>query len=90
MSGAPAAGGAPPVQKIDQIQTELNKAKGVMKQNIDKTIQRGEKLDQLGDKAETLSSQASRFQNNAKTLRRQMCWQNYRNLFILIAVMIVN
>ena len=89
MSGGYGSGGGGDYTKIDAIQAELDKAKGVMKQNIDKTINRGQQLDQLGDKADTLSNRATTFQTQARNARRQMCFNNYRNLAIVAIVLIV-
>ncbi|XP_026643408.1 vesicle-associated membrane protein 4 isoform X2 [Microtus ochrogaster] len=47
----------------------------VMQENITKVIERGERLDELQDKSESLSDNATAFSNRSKQLRRQMWWR---------------
>jgi len=49
-----------------------------MVQNIDSILQRGERLDLLVDKTDTLAGQAYAFRRGARTVRRQQWWKNTR------------
>jgi t-SNARE complex subunit (syntaxin) len=75
--------------KLSKIQDEINRTKDVMKDNINKTIARGEKLEQIEDKAENLNNRAKTFQSTAKAARRQMCWQNWRNILLIVLVVTI-
>ena len=49
-----------------------------MVQNIDSILQRGERLDLLVDKTDTLAGQAYAFRRGARSVRRQQWWRNAR------------
>jgi vesicle-associated membrane protein 7 len=49
-----------------------------MVQNIDSILQRGERLDLLVDKTDTLAGQAYAFRRGARSVRRQQWWRNVR------------
>ncbi len=53
-------------------------------------IDRGERLEVLAEKSETLKVNAVKFKSEAKVLRRQMCWQNYKLLLLCILVILVS
>ena len=53
-------------------------SKDIMVQNIDSILQRGERLDLLIDKTDTLAGQAYAFRKGARSVRRQQWWRNVR------------
>jgi len=56
----------------------LTRSKDIMVQNIDSILQRGERLDLLVDKTDTLAGQAYAFRRGARSVRRQQWWRNVR------------
>lgn len=72
--------------KMGAVKSELEKAKHVMEQNIDKAINRGDRLDELVDRSEHLRDHSIQFSSSARSIRRQMCWSNYKSVlsFILL------
>lgn len=56
----------------------LTDSKDIMVQNIDSILQRGERLDLLVDKTDTLAGQAYAFRRGARSVRRQQWWRNVR------------
>jgi tetrahydromethanopterin S-methyltransferase subunit G len=77
-------------EKLDSIQAEIDRTKGVMKTNIEKTLARGEKLEALEEKADTLNSRARTFQSNARQVRRNFCMQYWRNIVVGILILVVS
>lgn len=63
--------------------------KDIMVQNIDSILQRGERLDLLVDKTDTLAGQAYAFRRGARSVRRQQWWKNTRITVLLGAVVVV-
>ncbi|CAO2637461.1 Vesicle-associated membrane protein 4 [Lemmus lemmus] len=61
--------------KIKHVQNQVDEVIDVMQENISKVIERGERLDELQDKSESLSDNATAFSNRSKQLRRQMWWR---------------
>ncbi|KAK8864367.1 hypothetical protein IAR55_001615 [Kwoniella newhampshirensis] len=69
---------SPPADPLRQAQSDLNNVKDIMVQNIDSILQRGERLDLLVDKTDTLAGQAYAFRRGARNVRRQQWWKNVR------------
>uniref|UniRef100_A0A3P8UVW5 Vesicle-associated membrane protein 4 n=1 Tax=Cynoglossus semilaevis TaxID=244447 RepID=A0A3P8UVW5_CYNSE len=64
--------------KIKQVQSQVDEVIDVMQENISKVIERGERLDDLQDKSESLSDNASAFSSRAKQLHRRMWWRDMK------------
>ncbi|XP_073449334.1 vesicle-associated membrane protein 4 [Aquarana catesbeiana] len=81
--------------KIRHAQNQVDEVIGVMQENITKVIERGERLDELQDKSESLSDNATAFSSRARQLRRQMWWRECKMkaivalVFILILLVII-
>uniref|UniRef100_A0A669PQF1 Vesicle associated membrane protein 4 n=1 Tax=Phasianus colchicus TaxID=9054 RepID=A0A669PQF1_PHACC len=75
--------------KIRHVQNQVDEVIDVMQENITKVIERGERLDDLQDKSESLSDNATAFSNRAKQLRRQMWWRGCKMKAIIALVAIV-
>jgi len=78
-------------QKIENIRNEIEIVKKTMMDNIDKVVERGENLELLIDKSETLTHGSYRFNNNARALRRRLCRRNFLRgcLFAFIILLII-
>lgn len=74
--------------KLQLVQDQVNTVIGIMHDNIDKTIDRGDKLDDLKDRAEDLEKDADKFKRGARDVRKQMCWNNIKMNLIIVAVII--
>jgi hypothetical protein len=62
-----------PSQEIDNmaaIREELEEVKNIMHDNIDKVMERGDRLDRLSEQSEDLSAQSKQFYKKANKLRR--------------------
>ena len=58
-----------------RVQVEVSEVKGIMVENIEKVLERGEKLDLLVDKTELLQEGAFNFRREAKRLRQSLWWK---------------
>jgi vesicle-associated membrane protein 7 len=78
-------------QKIENIRNEIEVVKQTMIDNIDKVVERGENLELLIDKSDTLNQSSFRFNGRARSLRRRLCRQNFLRgcLFALIILLII-
>jgi len=79
----------PGLSHIQKAQKEVEDVKGIMTRNIEKVLDRGEKLDLLIEKAEDLEASANTFKKSTIKLKRRYWWQNTRNCLILILVILV-
>jgi vesicle-associated membrane protein 72 len=77
------------MNKISKIKSQVAEVKGIMMDNIEKVLDRGEKIELLVDKTENLRSQADNFQRQGKQLRRKMWFQNFKVKLIVLAIIIV-
>ncbi|KAM3419165.1 hypothetical protein BST61_g5109 [Cercospora zeina] len=78
------------------LQREIDSAVHTMQNNIHKISERGERLDNLQDKTDHLSTQANSFRRGANRVRKQMWWKDMKmrmciiiGIIILLAVIIV-
>jgi len=77
------------MNKISKIKSQVAEVKGIMMDNIEKVLDRGEKIELLVDKTENLRFQADNFQKQGKQLRRKMWFQNMKVKLIVLAIIIV-
>ncbi|XP_067114074.1 vesicle-associated membrane protein 8 isoform X1 [Osmerus mordax] len=74
--------------KLDQVQGQVNEVKVILKDNINKVLERGEKLDDLIDKTDDLRSTADTFQRTSARVARKYWWKNTK-IMIIIGVVVV-
>lgn len=81
---------SPPTDELTRAQTELAQVKDIMVQNVEQILSRGERIELLVDKTDTMASQATAFRRGARTVRRSMWWKNTRILALSIVVALVS
>ncbi|CAN6313939.1 unnamed protein product [Urochloa humidicola] len=59
-----------------------------MMQNIEKVLDRGEKIELLVDKTEDLRSQAQDFRQQGTKIRRKMWWENMKMKLIVFGIVV--
>lgn len=64
------------MSKLSKLKAQITEVKGIMMDNIEKVLDRGEKIELLVDKTESLQFQADSFQRQGRQLRRKMWLQN--------------
>jgi len=74
--------------KIAKVQEEISQVKDVMIKNIDKVLERGEKIELLVDRTEVLDQHAFKFKKSSTKLKNTMWWKNMK-LCILIIVFVI-
>ncbi|KAI1798236.1 synaptobrevin-like protein [Ganoderma leucocontextum] len=88
-SSNPAGAGNP---KTAAIQQQIDDTVGIMRENITKVAERGERLDQLQDKTDNLAVSAQGFRRGANRVRKNMWWKDMKMRIIIgvaIAIIIV-
>lgn len=70
--------------KIIQIKEKVQDVKDVMVTNIDKLIERGEKLNILVERTQDLSNSAQEFSSGARNVNSKMKWQSIALFSILM------
>ncbi|KAI9880949.1 MAG: Protein arg-6, mitochondrial [Pleopsidium flavum] len=76
-------------QRTAALQAQIDDTVGVMRENINKVSQRGERLDSLQDKTDNLAVSAQGFRRGANRVRKQMWWKDMKMRMCLIAGIII-
>ncbi|KAL2613447.1 hypothetical protein R1flu_025139 [Riccia fluitans] len=77
------------MNKLSKIKQQVSEVKGIMMDNIEKVLDRGEKIEVLVDKTDNLRTQADNFQRQGRQLRRKMWLANFKVKLIVLAIIIV-
>uniref|UniRef100_A0A3Q3N846 Vesicle associated membrane protein 1a n=1 Tax=Mastacembelus armatus TaxID=205130 RepID=A0A3Q3N846_9TELE len=76
--GGPAAG--PPNltsnRRLQQTQAQVDEVVDIMRVNVDKVLERDQKLSELDDRADALQAGASQFESSAAKLKNKYWWKN--------------
>eukprot|EP00047_Mylnosiga_fluctuans_P001640 m.221245 g.221245 ORF g.221245 m.221245 type:complete len:97 (-) comp10546_c0_seq1:96-386(-) len=75
--------------RIKQTQAQVDEVVGVMRDNMQKVLERDSKLGDLEDKADGLKEGANRFEKKSVKLKRKMQWKNMKMMLILVVVIAV-
>lgn len=92
-SGVP--GGPPPREpyqaskKLQQTQAQVDDVVDIMRVNVDKVLERDQKLSELDDRADALQAGASQFEATSGKLKNKMWWKNMKMWIILISIILV-
>lgn len=73
---------------FSNVQDEIDNVRGIVTQNIERVLERGERIDLLVDKTDRLGGSARDFRVRSRGLRRKMWWKNVK-LMVLLGVVIV-
>ncbi|NXX53577.1 SYB protein, partial [Scopus umbretta] len=87
--GAP--GGAPPGpppnlssnRRLQQTQAQVEEVVDIIRVNVDKVLERDQKLSELDDRADALQAGASQFESSAAKLKRKYWWKNCKMMIMM-------
>ncbi|XP_061763792.1 vesicle-associated membrane protein 8 [Nerophis ophidion] len=80
------SGSAP---KLDAVQGQVNEVKVILRDNIDKVLERGDRLDDLIGKTDDLQASADSFQRTSTQVARKYWWKNIKMMIIIGVVVLV-
>ncbi|XP_071321524.1 vesicle-associated membrane protein 8 isoform X2 [Trachinotus anak] len=84
-SQSPASGSS---SKLDTVQGQVNEVKVILKDNINKVLERGDRLDDLIGKTDDLQASADSFQRTSTRVARKYWWKNIK-LMIIIGIVVL-
>ncbi|CAG6015106.1 unnamed protein product [Menidia menidia] len=93
--GAPAGPPAPPNtssnRRLQQTQAQVEEVVDIMRVNVDKVLERDQKLSELDDRADALQAGASQFESCAAKLKNKYWWKNCKMMIMMgiIGVIVV-
>ncbi|XP_055320556.1 synaptobrevin-1 isoform X3 [Sitodiplosis mosellana] len=77
-------GGQNPSQKrLQQTQAQVDEVVGIMRVNVEKVLERDQKLTELDQRADALQHGASQFEQQAGKLKRKQWWANMKMMIIM-------
>lgn len=79
---------APPADSLASARREIDSVRDIMTENIERVLERGERIDLLVDKTDRLGGSAHDFRMRSRGLRRRMWWKNIKVMFLLGIVVI--
>ncbi|KAJ0243275.1 Vesicle-associated membrane protein 713 [Hirschfeldia incana] len=79
----------PNADRVSRIKVEMSQVRNVMIENIDKVLDRGERLELLVDKTANMQGNTFRFRKQARRFRSVMWWRNVKLTIALILILAV-
>ncbi|KAK1426377.1 hypothetical protein QVD17_15048 [Tagetes erecta] len=77
------------IDKIAKVKAQVSEVKGVMLDNIEKVLDRGEKIELLVDKTDNLRNQANDFKKQGTKMKRKMWIQNMKIKMIVASIVLL-
>ncbi|KAK7098740.1 vesicle-associated membrane protein 4-like [Littorina saxatilis] len=75
-------------ENLGRLEADVSEVTHLLKDNVEKVIERGERIDDLQTRSEELQSGSHHFSRRATQVRRKMCWQNCRMNCIIAFVIL--
>jgi len=72
--------------KIADVQAKVDEVKDIMQDNVNRTLENVEKLEDLESKAETIDHQARQFEKGAGGVRSVMRWKYFKMTAIIVVI----
>ncbi|XP_047055532.1 vesicle-associated membrane protein 721-like [Lolium rigidum] len=76
------------LSRLSKVKAQVSEVKGIMMENIDKVIDRGEHIDGLVTRTEQLHEQAADFRQQGTRIRRKMWFQNMKVKLIVLGIVV--
>ncbi|KAL5701204.1 hypothetical protein ACHQM5_026567 [Ranunculus cassubicifolius] len=77
------------IGKLSKVKAQVSEVKNIMLDNIDKALDRGQKLDVLTEKTIDLRSQAQEFKKQGTQVRRKMWYQNMKIKLVVLGILLI-
>ncbi|CAL1295429.1 unnamed protein product [Larinioides sclopetarius] len=73
-------------KRLQQTQAQVDEVVGIMRVNVEKVLERDQKLSELDDRADALQQGASQFEQQAGKLKRKFWWKNCKMIAIMVGI----
>lgn len=77
------------VDKFTELQKHLTDLEEQSLKNMDKVIERGQKIEILVKKSEVMSDQSLDMKNTAKTVKNRMWWKNKKVMIGIVLIVLI-
>lgn len=82
-SGSTSYDKSDPRNSIAQTQKQVDEVVGIMRVNVEKVLERDQKLSELDSRADALHEGGKKFEQQAQKLKRKYWWKNLKMMIIL-------
>ncbi|KAL3271025.1 hypothetical protein HHI36_021525 [Cryptolaemus montrouzieri] len=82
-NGSSSGSNKPKNSMLEQTQAQVNEVVGIMRVNVEKVLERDQKLSELDSRADALQEGGKRFEQQAQKLKRKYWWKNLKMMIIL-------
>lgn len=79
----------PSADRINRLRGEMDQVRNVMIENIDKVLDRGDRLELIVDKTANLQGNTFRFRKQARRFRSNVWWKNFKLMVLLIFALLI-
>ncbi|XP_044004540.1 vesicle-associated membrane protein 2-like [Aphidius gifuensis] len=76
-------------KRLQQTQAQVDEVVDIMKTNVEKVLERDQKLSELDDRADALQQGASQFEQQAGKLKRKFWLQNLKMMIIMGVIALI-
>ncbi|XP_015607263.1 vesicle-associated membrane protein 2 [Cephus cinctus] len=76
-------------KKLQQTQAKVDEVVGIMKVNVEKVLERDQKLSELDNRADALQQGAAQFEQQAGKLKRKYWWKNLKMMIIIGIICVI-
>lgn len=77
------------LSRVSAVKIKVEEVKNIMIDNIDKVLERGQKIEELADKAHDLNVNAQQFHKAGVALRRKMWFDNFKMRVLCVGVLLM-
>lgn len=88
-SSFPSNNNQQPNKRLQETQAKVDEVVGIMRVNVEKVLERDQKLTELGERADALEQGASQFEQQATKLKRKQWWANMKMMIIMGVIGVV-
>ncbi|XP_022976195.1 vesicle-associated membrane protein 711-like [Cucurbita maxima] len=78
----------PNADRINRLKGEMSQVRNVMIENIDKVLERGDRLELLVDKTTNMQGNTMRFRKQSRRFRNTVWWKNVKLMLMLIVLLL--
>ncbi|XP_018336799.1 synaptobrevin-1 [Agrilus planipennis] len=83
MENASGSQSGPKNNMLQQTQEQVNEVVGIMRMNVEKVLERDQRLSELDSRADALQEGGKRFEQQAQKLKRKYWWKNLKMMIII-------
>ncbi|XP_018618890.1 vesicle-associated membrane protein 1-like [Scleropages formosus] len=76
-------------RRLQQTQVEVEEVVDIIRVNVEKVLERDQKLSMLDDRADALQAGASQFESSAAKLKNKYWWKNCKMMIMMAVIGII-